>query len=153
MKSCLRWLFCCRSQSLKVEQQSETSHFKRKPGGMSVHYDRSNMNITIQSEEPVIQSLNGVLINTLGPSPSSPVGKPRAKPKIYTMGKTTVCRTPSVEPPLTAKLKSSKLSKGVMQAPKSALLLPDIEAKKELMRLKLVRSHTEERPRSIESEM
>lgn len=119
---------------------------------MSVHYDRSNMNITIQSEEPVIQSLNGVLINTLGPSPGTPAGKAKAKPKIYTIGKTTVCRTPSVEPPLSAKLKSSKLSKGVLQAPRSALLLPDIEVKKELMRLKLFRSHTEEKSRSIESE-
>lgn len=152
MKSCLCWLVCCRSHSVKVEQQSSASIRKLRPGTVSVHYDRSNMSITIQSEEPVIQSLNGVLINTLGLSSATPVGRVRAKPKIYTVGKTTVCRTPSVEPPLSAKLKHSKLSKGVLQAPRSALLLPDIEVKKELMRLKLFRSHTEEKSHSMESE-
>ena len=161
MKRCFPCLshLCYKKKTSKITQEPDASSKQLNGATASIRYDRNNMSITIQSEEPIVHSINGVLIHTvshLSPSPVDAKTKPKLKlkPKVYRImqGKASICRTPSVEPPNSALLKTSKISKGSLRVPRSALLPPDIEAKKELMRLQIVHSYTEERPRTIDSE-
>ena len=89
----------------------------------------------------VIESLNGVLMGTYGQASSSSAHS-RPKPKVYSAFGKSFCKTPSVEISSSTPLKRAKIYKNQSRVPHSALLLPDIEAKKTLMQLQLYRSRT-----------
>lgn len=141
MKSCC----ICFSPKTKV-----TPSVLPNPRSTSIKYQRNDLSVTILAADPVVlQSVNGLLLQTVGAtSPSPALNRSRPKPKVYSVhsGTHSMCRTPSAEPPHSAQLKRSKVYKHQSKVPRSALLPPDLEAKKVLMKLQLLRSHTQEQP-------
>ena len=114
----------------------------RRPSTSQSRRRKNELSATIFGDDPVvIESLNGVLMGTHGQA-SSNSAPSRPKPKVYSASGRSFCKTPSVELSHSTPLKYSKLYRKQSRVPRSAMILPDAEAKKTLMQLQIYRSRT-----------
>lgn len=114
----------------------------RRPSTSQSRRKKNELSATIFGDDPVvIESLNGVLIGTYGQASSNSASS-RPKPKVYSASGRSFCKTPSIDLSHSTPLKHSKLYRKQSRVPRSALIKPDVEAKKTLMQLQIYRSRT-----------